>query len=134
MVREGEGEEGRLCDELASAALVADLGAGEAEELVRAVTARLGEAGFSAERRAEGWAFFPAGLRPDTHIRLGRFGGTVSVWIRDPYGLESSGRNVGLTARDLYEILVRGLRAAAEAFGEIAGRGAVVRIPGSSPD
>lgn len=119
-----------MCRTLASFEAVALLDPRAVEELVEDLVRALEPLGFAAERRAEGFALYPYGLRPFTHLRIAVHGEMVSMYVRDPFELEESAESVGVEPEEFYEFILSAIREAAAVFSSFRGRGFIrVRVP-----
>ncbi|HDJ66842.1 MAG TPA: hypothetical protein ENF33_03950 [Nitrososphaeria archaeon] len=74
--------------------------------------------GLNPESRVEGFALTPsheAAVIGLPHLRIARIGDLLMVWVRAPYSLDQGKcRSIGLSADELYEMLLAGARKIAE--------------------
>ncbi len=88
------------------------------------------ELGFVPSRRAEGYAFLPMGLPVPTHLRLGVYSEMVTFWVRGAGDLERSANQLNMEKDEFFEVLMSGIKKAAEIFNSFRDKGSVkVSIP-----
>jgi len=83
----------------------------EAEIVLRKIVGIFDERGFFGGRRAEGYAFSFSEEIPYPQVRIGVYGGTISIYIRDPDMLGDHG---DISATEIFEKLMSAINAAEE--------------------
>ena len=116
---------------LSSISIVVPARPGDGPALVERIREAVEEAGLKAFVRAEGYAFMHSelvGVLGLPHLRLALLGDRVSMWVRDPHKL-----GLGpLGAEELYEGIMRGVRAAASVVRDYCsekGVSAIIQVP-----
>ncbi|MGC8932686.1 MAG: hypothetical protein ACP5KE_07085 [Candidatus Methanodesulfokora sp.] len=81
----------------------------EAEIILRRIVEVFDERGFVGGRRAEGYAFSFSKDIPYPQVRIGVYGGTISIYIRDPQMLSD---HEDISAAEIFEKLMSAINAA----------------------
>jgi hypothetical protein len=80
----------------------------EAEITLRRIVEVFDERGFFGGRRAEGYAFSFSEDILYPQVRIGVYGGTISIYIRDPHMLSDHGN---ISAAEIFEKLMFAINA-----------------------
>ena len=111
--------------------MYAELHSEDIDDFVEKLIRGLGELGFEASRRAEGYALMPKGVNVPTHLRIGVYGNAVTLWVRGAESVVSSASKLGMSSEEFFELVRSGVMRAAEIFNTLAERTRIrVIIPG----
>lgn len=88
--------------------------------------------GLNPEKRAEGYALTPsreAAVMGLPHLRVAIMGDILTIWVRAPYSLDDvKCESAGMSARELYEMIVIGAVRIAEILRRYAEREELLQI------